>query len=98
MTTKKYQNLSITALFASILPLATFIPTLLNITLTDKARFIWTATNILSTFVGLVLSIICVKAPDGRSTVSVISMIISSLWIILMAGIVALAFFLNFLQ
>ncbi len=98
MENKKLQKMSVAALIISVLPLATFIPVLLHITLTDGVRSVWAGANILSVFVGLALSIICVKSRESRSTVNIISTIISSFWVLLMGGTVALALFISFVQ
>lgn len=58
MENKKTKKLSIAALIISILPLATFIPALFNISLPDGVRSAWAGVNILSVIVGLILSIL----------------------------------------
>lgn len=98
MENKRLQKLSVAALIISVLPLATFIPILLNITLTDGVRSIWAGINILSVFAGLILSIVCVRNRDSRSAINIVSSIISSFWVLLIIGILALALFLNFVQ
>lgn len=98
MEIKRLQKLSVVALIISIIPLGTFIPVLFNITLADSVRSIWAAVNIFSVFAGLVLSIICVKSRDSRSMVNIISTIISTFWVVLLCGIVALALLINFVQ
>lgn len=98
MENKKFKKLSIAAVAISVLPLATFIPSLLNITLSDGVRSVWAGVNIVSVLVGFALSIVCVKNHDSRSVVNIIGMVISSLWILLICGILALAVFLNFIQ
>ncbi len=98
MENKKLQKLSVAALIISILPLMTFIPVLLHITLTDGVRSIWAGANILSVFAGLILSIICVKNRESRNVVNIISTIISSFWGLLMGGMVVLALFISFVQ
>lgn len=98
MENKKLQKLSVAALVTSILPLATFVPVLFQITLTDGVRSVWAGLNILSVFAGLILSIICVKSRDSRSVVNIASTIISSFWMLLMCGTVALALFISFVQ
>lgn len=98
MEIRKLQKLSVVALIISILPLATFVPTLFNMELTDKVRSIWAGVNIFSVFGGLILSIICVKNRDSRSMINIISTVISSFWIMLMCGIVILSLFINFMQ
>lgn len=98
MENKKLQKLSVAALIISILPLMTFIPVLLHITLTDGIRSVWAGFNILSVFAGLILSIICVKSRDSRNVVNIVSTIISSFWVLLMGGMVALALFISFVQ
>ena len=67
MENKKLQKLSVAALVISVFPLMTFIPVLFNITLTDGVRSVWAGVNILSVFVGLILSVICVKSRDSRN-------------------------------
>lgn len=98
MENKRLQKLSAAALVISVLPLATFVPILFNMTLTDGVRSVWAGANILSVFVGLILSIICVKSRDSRNVVNIVSTIISSFWVLLMGGIVVLALFISFVQ
>ena len=98
MENKKYKKLSIAAVLISVLPLATFIPSLLSITLCDEVRSVWAGVNILSVLIGFVLSVICVKNHDSRNAVNIIGTVISSLWLLLICGILALAVFLNFIQ
>ena len=98
MQTKRYHKTSIVALIFSTLPLVTFIPTIFHITLTDTVRSVWAGGNMLSVMLGLILSIICVHIKERRSVINVISTIISFLWILLIAAIIFLALFLNFIQ
>jgi hypothetical protein len=98
MENKKLQKVSVTALIVSILPLATLIPVLFKITLPDGVRDIWVSANIVCVLVGLYLSIVCVRNRESRSIVNIASTIISIFWLLIMAGIVVLALFLNFLQ
>ena len=98
MENKKLQKLSVAALIISVLPLATFIPVLFQITLTDGVRSVWAGLNILSVFTGVILSIICVKSRNSRSMVNIASTIISSFLVLLMGGIIALALFVSFVQ
>lgn len=98
MENMKLRKLSAAALIISILPLMTFIPVLLHITLTDGVRSVWAGANILSVFAGLILSILCVKKRESRNVVNIISTIISSFWVLLMGGMVALALFISFAQ
>jgi len=98
MVNRKLQKVSVAALIVSALPLATFIPVLLKITLPDGVRSIWAGANIVFVLVGLCLSIVCVRNRESRSVVNIASTIISIFWVLLMAGIVALALFINYLQ
>lgn len=98
MENKRLNNLSAAALIAALLPLASFIPILFNMTLTDNIRFIWAGVNILSVLLGLVLSIICVKNRSSQSIINIISTAVSCFFLILMSGIAALAVLLNFLK
>lgn len=98
MENKKLQKVSVASLIVSVLPLATFIPVLLKITLPDGVRGIWAGANIIFILLGLCLSIICVRNRESRSIVNLASTIISIFWLLIMAGIIVLALFLNFLQ
>ncbi|WMJ89609.1 hypothetical protein [Anaerocolumna sp. MB42-C2] len=98
MESKKLQKVSVAALIVSVLPLTTFIPIILKITLSDGVRGIWAGANILFILAGLCLSIPCVKNCETRSIVNIIAMIISVVLILIVIGIIILAFFLNFLQ
>ncbi|MBD5465680.1 MAG: hypothetical protein HDR22_07660 [Lachnospiraceae bacterium] len=98
MENKRLKKISVVAVVISLLPLATFIPTLLNIALPDEMRSVWAGINILSVLIGFILSVVCVKNHDSRSAVNIIGAIISSLWILLICGILALAVFINFIQ
>ena len=79
MENKKTQKLSIAALIISILPLATFIPALFNISLPDGVRSAWAGINILSVIVGLILSILCVKNRNSRSIINIVPLCCSSI-------------------
>ena len=96
--TKKLQKLSLAALIVSLLPLATLVPVFLKITLPDGVRMVWAICNIVLALVGLLLSVICVKSEESRSTVNIMSTVISVALVLMMLGIVALALVLNFLQ
>lgn len=98
MDTEKLQKLSVAALLFSILPLAVLVPSLFHVALADNVRFIWSGVNIFSAFLGLVLSVICMKNRDSRSMINVISTVISCFWIVLMCGIAILSLFINFIQ
>lgn len=98
MENKKKKSLSVIALVISILPLATLLPTFLKITLSDGVRSIWAGANIVFVMAGIILSIICVRNKESRSAVNIASTVISVFWLLLMAGIIVLALFLNFLQ
>lgn len=65
MENKKIKKLSIAAIVISILPLTTFIPSLLNITLSDGVRSVWAGVNIVSVLVGFALFVVCVKNHDS---------------------------------
>ncbi len=96
--TKKLQKLSLAALIVSLLPLATLVPVFLKVTLPDGVRSVWAIINIVSALVGLLLSAICVKSEESRSIVNIMSTIISTLLVLMILGIVALALVMNFFQ
>lgn len=95
MENKKLKSLSIMALIASFLPVATLVPAFLKITLSDGVRTVLTGLNIVFVLLGLLLSVICVRNKESRSIVNIISTVISVLWILMMVGIVGLALFVN---
>lgn len=98
MENKKLKTLSMVALIVSILPLATLVPAFLKITLSDGVRTVWAGANIAFVLLGLLLSVICVRNEESRSTVNIVSTAISALWLLMMVGIVVLALFINFVQ
>ena len=98
MEKKKLQSISIAALVVSILPLAALIPSFLHISLSDGIRTVWAGANIVFGLLGLILSVACVRNRESRSMINIVSTAISAFWLLLMAGIVALALFLSFVQ
>lgn len=88
---KKLQKLNLAALIISLLPLATLLPVFLKITLPDEICFVWAICNIVFVLTGLLLSVICVKNEDSRSSVNITAIIISTLLALLILGIVTLA-------
>ena len=96
--TKKLQKLSLAALTVSLLPLATLVPVFLKVTLPDGVRTVWAICNIVFALAGLLLSVICVKSEESRSLVNIMSTIISVILVLMMLGIIVLAWVLNFLQ
>lgn len=98
METKRYTKLSAAALCISLLPLATFIPVLMKITLSDTVRNIWAGGNIVCIVLSLLLSVICVKSKESQSGINIASTVIGSVWGFMMAGIVVLALFIHFVQ
>ena len=98
MEKKKLQSISIAALIVSILPLAALIPSFLHLSLSDGIRTVWAGANIVFVLLGLILSVICVRNRESRSVINIVSTAISSFWLLLMVGIVALALFLTFVQ
>lgn len=98
MGNKKLKSLSMVALIVSLLPAATLIPVFLKIVLSDGVRTVWAGANIVFVLLGLLLSVICVRSEESRSIVNIISTVVSVLWLLMMAGILAPALFLNFVQ
>ena len=91
MENKKLKTMSIVALIVSVLPLATLIPVFLKLSLPEGVNTAWAGTNVACVFVGLILSIICVKSGESRSAVNIASTAISAFLSLLMIGIVAMA-------
>ena len=96
--TKKLQKLSLAALTVSLLPLATLVPVFLKVTLPDGVRTVWAICNIVFALAGLLLSVICVMSEKSRSAVNIMSTIVSVALVLMMLGIIVLAWVLNFLQ
>ena len=92
------KSLSAVSLIISVLPLATLIPVFLKVTLPEDVSTAWASVNIACVVAGLILSIICVRRIESRSLVNIASTVISVFWCLLMAGIVAVALFLTFMQ
>ena len=82
----------------SILPLAALIPSFLHLSLSDGIRTVWAGANIVFVLLGLILSVACVRNRESRSIINIASTAISTFWVLLMVGIVALALFLTFVQ
>lgn len=95
MEKKNQQTISVVALVISILPLMTFIPVILQITLPDGLRTAWAGANMICVLLGLCLSIVCVKDRKSRSAINIASTVISGALLLMLLGIVALALFLN---
>ena len=98
MEKKKFQKLSIAALIISLIPLATFVPVLLHLSLPDSVRTVLSGINICCVLPGLVLSVICVRNRDSRSIINITATVVSSFWIMLMSGMVLLSLFVSFVQ
>lgn len=97
MKEKKSSALSLIALIVSALPLATFVPVLLKITLPVGVSGIWAGLNVLFVLTSFILSVFCVRDKESRRAINIVSMIISTLWLLNMAGIVVLALVLSFM-
>ena len=98
MEHEKWKLLSRVSLALSILPLATFIPVILGITLPEGVSTAWAGVNIAGVAVGLICSAVCVSSRERRSFLTIVSMLISVFWCLLMAGIVAMALFLDVIR
>ena len=98
MECRKLKTLSKVSLVINVLPLATFIPVFLKLTLPEGVSIAWAGVNIACVATGFILSIICVRSIESRSPVNIASTVISIFWCLLMAGIVAMALLLPFMQ
>lgn len=95
MESKKWKVLRAAALAASLLPAAALLPAVLHVTLLDSLRTLWAAANIAFTLAGLLLSAVCLGRKEGRGPAAVAALVLSALWLLLMAGILALALAVN---
>lgn len=98
MKNKKVQNMSKLGLVISLLPLLTFIPTALNISLTGIIQLVWAGSNIIFAFMGLMISITHVKNRESRGATNIISTIISVFWVLLISGILLMVILQNLLD
>ena len=80
MECKKMKTLSAVSLAISVLPLATFIPVFLKVTLPEGVSTVWAGINITCVVAGLILSIICVRNIESRSLVNIVSTVIRVFW------------------
>jgi len=98
MEKKKLKTLSTVSLIISVLPLATLIPVSLKIMLPEGVNTVWAGGNVACAVAGLLLSIVCVKSDESRSSVNIASTVISAFLCLLMVGMVVLALVLTFMQ
>lgn len=91
MERNKWKAPRAAALAASLLPAAALLPALSRVTLPDGVRTLWAAANIAFTLAGLLLSAVCLGRKEGRGPAAVAALVLSALWLLLMAGIAALA-------
>ena len=96
--TKKLQKLSLAALIVSLLPLATFVPVFLKITLPDGVRMVWAICNIVLALAGLLLSVICVKIEECPRAVNTMSTVCSGALVLMILGLLALRIFVAYLE
>ncbi len=92
------KTLSTVSLIISVLPFTTLIPVFLKVTLPEDVNTAWASVNIACVVAGLILGGICVRNIESRSLVNIASIVISIFWCLLMAGIVAVALFVTFVQ
>ena len=91
MEKKTRPSIRIAALVLSVLPLAALLPSLLRLSLPDAVRTAWAIANVVFVLLGLLLSALCVRRREGRSTIHIASALLSALWALLMAALAALA-------
>lgn len=92
------QKLSIAALLLSLFPTISYVLPLFKISLAGGVQVAVAVANVICTLTGFALSVICVKKDETRNMVNIISTIISTLWLLLIAGFGMLALFLTFVK
>lgn len=95
MESSKANKTSVVALIVSILPIFTLIPVLLQITLSDGVRLVWVVFNMICVLLGFVLSIIRIQRSERKGHMEKVPMWISSLWMLMVVGILAIALISN---
>lgn len=90
--------LSMIALICSLFPLISYLLAVFKVTLNNGMQAVLASSNVLCILLGLGLSIICVRKEENHSVINIVAMVISILWLVLVAGIVGLALTLNFLH
>ena len=95
MKNEKANKTSVIALILSILPAFTLIPVLLQITLSDGVRLVWVGFNMICVLLGFVLSIIGIRRSERKGHMEKVSMWISSFWMLMVIGILAIALISN---
>ena len=95
MKNEKANKTSVVALIVSILPAFTLIPVFLQITLSDGVRLVWVGFNMICVLLGFVLSIIGIRRSERKGHMEKVPMWISSFWMLMVIGILAIALISN---
>lgn len=96
MNTKSVSPLAIIALTAGLLPLCALLPGMLGFSLTDEVRFGWMIANFAFIIVSFVCALVVKLGADdcgtGAKTLATVSVILDAFWVVLIIGLLALAF------
>ena len=95
MENKKANKTSVVAHIVSILPIFTITPVFLQITLSDGVRLVWGGFNMICVLLGFVLSIIGIRRSERKGHMEKLTMWISSFWMLMVVGILAIALISN---
>lgn len=95
MKRKTATTFSVIALICSVFPLLSFLLAALGITLSAGMQTALAGMNVSCALLGLVFSLACVRSRATRSVVNIISAVISTLWLVMIAGFLALALILS---
>lgn len=96
MDTRSASPLAAAALIIGLLPLGALIPGMLGFSLTDEVRFGWMIANLAFIIVSFVCALVVkLGANDcgaGAKTLATVSVILDVFWVMLIIGLLALAF------
>lgn len=81
---------------AGLLPLCALLPGMLGFSLTDEVRFGWMIANFAFIIVSFVCALVVKLGADdcgtGAKTLATVSVILDAFWVVLIIGLLALAF------
>ncbi|MEC4175213.1 hypothetical protein VIN30_01975 [Adlercreutzia sp. R7] len=96
MDTRSASPLATAALILGLLPLAALIPGMLGFSLTDEVRFGWMIANFAFIIVSFACALVVKLGTDncgtGAKTLASVSVILDAFWLMLIIGLLALAF------
>ena len=95
MRRSKSAVFSVISLIFSVFPVFSLLLSALGITLSGGVQTALAGMNVLCALLGLGLSLTCVRNSETRSITNILSAVISTFWLVMIAGFLALALILS---